>query len=455
MGEYAKLEEQKLSEHNDNSWRQLSIPLGNLQYGQSRDIVLKYVLEGGNNNSEPTILATLDCTSLDNSPTDLFVQRSISDITDLPSDILQYHRTRATICSLLSTLFPLNVIGEHYNISPADLPQKRDSLDAVIFVTKLLNLTDEYNASLFKDLAGPNPSGQIKLALSTKEYFIRWGKHYLLSLMNAHQNQICNSFKDPGPLMYGRESPLFIKCRDALDYAFDHLPPPTPSNLTRDKHGNMIRKKVDVRRYNRSSNGCFAGECLVELADGKKIAVEKLRKDMRAWTPLGERKVAAVVATQVTDYGMCRIGELVITDWHPVFADGRWVFPGEVAEERVTYSGSIFSVLLEPHPDPEAHAIRVGGHLVVTLGHGVTATPAGSADVRAHDFLGNYEKVVKSLERLMVWHNGIHISMGMLRDEATGLVSGFLSTKRLAKELGSEAFLLERVVQSFPFPEAV
>jgi len=39
--------------------------------------------------------------------------------------------------------------------------------------------------------------------------------------------QVCNSFKDPGPLMYGKESPLFIKCRDRLDEAFDALPAPT------------------------------------------------------------------------------------------------------------------------------------------------------------------------------------------------------------------------------------
>jgi hypothetical protein len=86
-------------------------------------------------------------------------------------------------------------------------------------------------AALMQDLVGPEPFGQVSLALSRVEYLTRWGQHYLPSLHGAHTRQACNSFKDPGPLQYGTDSPLFIRCRDALSSAFDDLPAPEPSNI--------------------------------------------------------------------------------------------------------------------------------------------------------------------------------------------------------------------------------
>jgi hypothetical protein len=429
MGQYAKLKDPTSADQSQIFHKQLTIPLGNLQYGQSRDILLKYGSCSDDSSLHGTVLATTECRSLDSSPTDLFIEKSIESITILPKEVLQYHRTRANICALLSSIFPLNSVSEHYVIAINN--SKREELDALIFITESTKLTDNHNASLLEDLSGPDPSGQIKLALSTQEYFNRWGKHYLLSLLNAHQKQICNSFKDPGPLMYGRESQLFIKCRDTLDFAFDNLPPPKPSNVVRDREGNIITKKVDVRQYNRRGNPCFAGECLVELADGTETSVERVVKGMKVWTPLGPKMVVAVVVTKVKAYEMCRIGELVITDWHPVFFNDRWTFPYDVAVERELYSGAIYSLLLERDETPEAHAIRIGGHLAVTLGHGVIKT-GGVSDARVHAFFGNYEKIERNLDELMTNCAGTYLSVGVEKDIESGLVRGFVPTKMKA-----------------------
>jgi len=310
-----------------------------------------------------------------------------------------------------------------------DLSPKRAELKAVIHLTKSLPFTDEHNTSLLEDLCGASPNGQIYLALSSQEYFSKWGKHYLISLLNAHQKQICNSFKDPGPLMYGRDSPLFTTCRDKLDYAFDNLPAPKPSNVVRDKSGKMVLKTVDVRKYNRRGNPCFAAKCLIDLGGGERIAVEEVRKGMSVWTPAGHRSVAAVVATQVKEYEMCRIGDLVVTAWHPVHVGGKWVFPNDISGDQVLYSGVIYSLLLEPDNNPKTHGVRIGGCLAVTLGHGLTAVPGNEVDARAHTFLGDHKKVARSLEGLRVDSNGLLVSHGMERDEITGLVSGFLPTK--------------------------
>lgn len=429
MGHYAKLKDLETADQNQSSHKQLTIPLGNLQYGQSRDILLRYVPSQDLFRRNGSVLATLDCRTLNDSSTDLCTEMDVQNTTNLPQEVIQYHQTRADICAFLSSLFPLNSASEHCAISSNNLTYvKHEELRALISATESNKLADVYNASLLEDLSGPNPSGQIKLALSTEEYFNRWGKHYLLSLLDAHQKQICNSFKDPGPLVYGKDSPLFIKCRDALDFAFDNLPAPKPSNVVRDWEGNTVAMKVDVRQYNRRGNPCFAAECLIELADGTETSIEKVKSGMQVWTPLGSREVFAVVATKVVAYEMCRIGELVITDWHPVFVNGLWSFPYDLAVEWEFYTGIIYSLVLAGDEIPEAHAVRIGGTLVATLGHGVTEAET-HGDARAHPFFGNYGKVVSSLEALATGLTGEYISVGVDKDRETGLVCGFTPTR--------------------------
>merc|ERR1712107_455018 len=70
-------------------------------------------------------------------------------------------------------------------------------------------------------------SGQVSEALSKEEYYNKWGRHYLPSLIFAHQLQMCNNFKDPGVQNYGGE--LFQKYQDLADVAFNKLPAPKPS----------------------------------------------------------------------------------------------------------------------------------------------------------------------------------------------------------------------------------
>jgi hypothetical protein len=40
--------------------------------------------------------------------------------------------------------------------------------------------------------------GEITLSFLKVEWFNQWGYHYLPSLMNAYNKQICNNFKDFG-----------------------------------------------------------------------------------------------------------------------------------------------------------------------------------------------------------------------------------------------------------------
>lgn len=70
-------------------------------------------------------------------------------------------------------------------------------------------------------------TGQASEAVSKQEYYQKWGRHYLPSLMFAHRSQICNNFKDPGVQNYGGE--LFIKIQEEADTKFNTLDPPKPT----------------------------------------------------------------------------------------------------------------------------------------------------------------------------------------------------------------------------------
>lgn len=402
---------------------ELSIPLGNLQYGQSRDIYLRWKSSSADSDMEPSYLnAALQYNKMKEAQYVSHASRDLMDLsfTSLSDAEMAYHVSRSRMCAFLSELFPIDPLGEH-RLAPklqcaAGLAEKQQQLrDLVASLPAAHFPGDAPCASLMLDLAGPAPLGQVTLALSRDDYLRRWGQHYLPSLHGAHARQACNSFKDPGPLQYGAGSPLFTRCRDALSNAFDDLPAPQPSNNDtapeQQPHGSFPPhgrrgswnprglfqraaarpagiSSISMRAYNSSSAPCFAGRTRVRLAgaggdgdgdgDGKghhhrHARISSLRRGTSVATPLGPRTVAAVLATPVRRQAMVRIEGVLVTPWHPValptadpatgLDDGHgWVFPAQVRPQRlVRYTGAIYSVLLERDGDVDAHAVALGG----------------------------------------------------------------------------------------------
>jgi hypothetical protein len=429
-GEYVRPQQKSTDGDIGQTFKEsLKIPLGNLQYGQSRDVYLDFGLFFDPNS---TITVDVDFNLVDGVRSDFHARKNILDTSSLPAEEIAYHISRSRICAFLSSLAPLSN-EQHQAISAKNLPEKRVELETLISSISSLNHFDEASQSLLTDLAGPDPAGQIRLAISTDTYYNRWGKHYLPSLHNAYAKQICNSFKDAGPLQFGKHSPLFNRCRDRLDRAFDSLPAPKPSVVLKDVTGQPIKSRAIVMSsYHRKSNPCFTGDCVVRLGDvDGQIILQDVTPGISVWTPAGSRKVVSILRTNVQDEDMCILGTSRVTPFHPVCVQGKWVFPNDIAEKRTVYTGMIYSLLLEEDPEVNAHAVDIGGITAVTLGHGLTEM-TNNGDVRAHPFLGSYEKVVQSLELLSIGPDGALVSGGMVRDKETGLACGFLK-KRCGK----------------------
>jgi hypothetical protein len=455
---------------------ELNIPLGSLQYGQSRDVYLRWKSSSTDTDMEPSFLnVALQYNKMTEAQHISHASRDLMDLsfTSLSDAETASHVSRSRICAFLSELFPIDALGEHRLNpelqSPAGLAEKQQQLRDIIASLPAAHFPkDPMCAALMQDLAGPEPLGQVSLALSRDKYLTRWGQHYLPSLHGAHARQACNSFKDPGPLQYGTGSPLFTRCRDALSSAFDDLPAPEPSNvgIPAGAGGHNLSRYVpagsgrlisrsrlmmstgptafSMRAYNSSSAPCFAGRTPVRLANHKHIRISSLRRGHTVATPSGPRRVAAVLMTPVHKQVMVRLEGVLVTLWHPVALstadpvtgadDGHgWVFPAQVTPSKLLrYTGAIYSVLLERDGDVDAHAIELGGggscealpFWGVTLGHGMVETREGN-DVRAHAFFGSYEKVVRSLNALQKKRDGLVIGGGVRRSKSTGLVAGF------------------------------
>lgn len=124
----------------------------------------------------------------------------------------------------------------------------------------------KFIAALIKDLESTNPNeGQVMIALSSGEYWRKWGIHYFYALKIAHENEMCTNFKDPGLQLYGGE--LFKTLQNTMDTVFINLKPPVPSIKKYDAHGNL-KVVQDMSNYYDYEGGCIYGECDVKMGDG-------------------------------------------------------------------------------------------------------------------------------------------------------------------------------------------
>ena len=96
--------------------------------------------------------------------------------------------------------------------------------DTVLSVDSLAKADALFDAVL-QDL-----KGQVSEAVSTGEFWKKWGDYYFRSLMFAYVLQKRNNFKDFGVQVYGGKD--FEKFVDHVNNVFDSTEPPKPSRKT-------------------------------------------------------------------------------------------------------------------------------------------------------------------------------------------------------------------------------
>jgi len=194
----------------------VSVNLGALQCGQTRDLVLRMAVDQNNENS--FLEAAVECVGLEGRK--LGASHSAHLVASSKSDAAERQLIRSTLVDKLD-----GHLNSGHSLARFQVDRQSALRDFQQFATEIRNSTaseDLHTKALLEDI-----EGQISEALSREDWLCKWGTHYLPSLMAAHRIQQCNNFKDPGVQMYGGK--LFHSIQDAADDIFNRLPTPKPS----------------------------------------------------------------------------------------------------------------------------------------------------------------------------------------------------------------------------------
>ena len=263
--------------------------------------------------------------------------------------------------------------------------------DILTKLKKVYTITlDSRIKEMIKDFHSTNINeGQITQAFSREDWFSKWGRHYILSVIKAHTYQQCNNFKDPGVQFYG--GALFGSLRDEADNMFCSLPPPEP---TIKRYSQTNTRAVSMASYHNSSGGCFGGNSIVHMKDGFKKVSEICKDDILE----NGAKVICVINTIITKglKSMVHINGLEITEWHPIIdKNNTWIFPVENYEAKIVNIDMVYNFILDTK-----HIITINGTQCCTLAHGFTDNA-----VISHTYFGT-NKIIEELCKIDGWKDG-------------------------------------------------
>ena len=271
-------------------------------------------------------------------------------------------------------------------------------------------------------------SGELSLSCANAAYQ-KWGRHYHLSLAQAHWRQQCNNFKDPGLQMLGGVE--FRKVLDQLDDIFDNMPPPKPScandyDLTyRSSSSSSVSLSAPLRMatYRDSSAPCISGNSIVHMKDGSKKRVDAIRMGDIVLTDKGFSPVVCVIKTICENNKASLVSlspDLHLTEWHPVRINNQWTFPVDIDIAFTCECEAVYSFVLEPGH----HGMIIGDIECIVFGHEIFNDP-----VATHPFYGSrqYGGILDNLHMLRGMEDGYIVLQGgkcVERDTETNLVVG-------------------------------
>lgn len=357
--------------------------IGMLQYGQSRDIIIK-VLPRNDLLFKYTINDETFTINFDN------ISESIDNETEVQ-------------------------IARFYLIKGLQQAINEPIKDAKIIVNDILiklrevcgKTSDPRIKEMIKDFYSPKNinEGQITQAFSCEDWFNKWGRHYILSVIKAHTYQQCNNFKDPGVQFYG--GALFGSLRDEADAIFCSLPPPEPSIKTQSRSvtrpvsqqvtrpvSQQVSQQVSMASYNNRSSGCFGGDGIVHTKDGFKKVSEIRKGDILE----NGSKVICVIKTVITGRQklMVYINGLYITEWHPILdKNSEWIFPIKSYKANIVNIDMVYNFVLD-----SKHIITINDTQCCTLAHGFTDNA-----VISHPYFGT-NKIIEEFSKIDGWDNG-------------------------------------------------
>ena len=295
------------------------------------------------------------------------------DYTEKNVDVMdQYYRNK--LIDLISN-----------NLGAEDFTETKKEIKNLFDEVNKIEEKTEFMKNLLIDLINEDPNhGQIDKAFSD-EYYEKWGLDYLLSFLRFHIVEQCGNFKDQTLKLYGGND--FEEMRKIGNKIFVNLPPPE-----NDCGGDQNIDSDDFEDYFYSScGGCFNGEAIVELKNGKKKVKNLKKGDILS----NGAKVVCLVETKINKYeNVVSINNVYFTLYHPVEINGEWVFPCEKFKVTKKFIGCWYNLVLN-----NKHEVVLNGVKAITLGHN------RKDGILKHPYFGT-NKVIEALKKYDSFNTG-------------------------------------------------
>ncbi len=306
---------------------------------------------------------------------------------------------------------------------------------------KFIELISNNNLSAFQNLISHNLSsqflndlnldcsyfdndndGQIEKALR-REYYQKWGKHYIMSVLSAYKNKMCLNFKDKGVQHF--KTPDFDKYQKLIEEIFMNMPPPQPSCKYGGISAPVSSQQFSQIFYNPTSTVCILENTLIRVFEDnmeKYIPVQDIKKGTCILHGNESTFVRCVIKTKHNGPICIKSHENTnhmtgITPYHPINFGDEWVFPTNTQyfQEENMENVYVYNFFLENHHEIELF----GGIKAITLNHGMQGPVIG------HDYFGTF-KVENDFQKHPDWDNGyIQIeNIKAIRDPNTNQVIG-------------------------------
>ena len=402
------------------------VELGNLQLGQTRDIVIPMHLSKG----ESYLAVTLEYESQEEGHIHK-LNYTAKSRTPTVDSVAAWVRSRV----INQTYKAINEASEE-NLSTVQKMMEDLSKFAIEYDNKYENEHPCING-LVADLVGfGGKGGRMSKAISTKERYYRWGAHYLRSIARAYELQLRTNFMDIGLQAFGG------KTFEALQNIGGQIFLSLPLNRTREIKVNYIQQEQDQPQpqplrqpsmqidtgdyYGGGGGGCFDGSCVVDVLDENghvlQTPIKNLKKgDLVCVQENQTAKILAVVRIQLDERESLvefNSSKLRLTQKHPVFYENKWQNPIDIVNQNKNIArispptpgapNYVYNLVLE-----HTHVLKVNDMFCVTLGHGIQEA--------YHPFYGT-NAVVNVLKASKDFEKGFISVKGNIRNLAPKIV---------------------------------
>lgn len=159
---------------------------------------------------------------------------------------------------------------------------------------------------------------------------------------------------------------------------------------------------------------CFSGDGLVLMVDNTYKKIADLEKNDIVTN--GAKIICKIVFKSTNQINLVKYKDLVITPWHPIIVNKKWVFPFDVCDDNDIVSDVVYNFILD-----SGHVLNVNGVQCVTLGHNFIG------EVIGHPYFGS-QKIVQDFMNTKGWDDGLitYNNAHVIRDHF-GIVSGIVS----------------------------